>query len=87
MEEILPYMNIYQDEELTGRNEDLGIIGNDTFYNGNLGQDEDTPSDVIVPEEDMEDIPESLPNQEPEEDAPEGDNSDEDNPDEDNLDE
>ena len=72
MEEILPYMNIYQDEELTGRNEGLDIIGNDTFYNGNRYQDEDNSSsdDVDVPEEDVEDIPESLPNQEPEEESP-----------------
>ena len=79
MEEILPYMNIYQDEELTGKNESLDIIGNDTFYTGNRGQEDDTPSDedVVVPEEDMEDIPESLPNQEPE-----GENPEEDNPEE-----
>lgn len=28
LEEALPYMNIYPDEELTGRNTDLGICGN-----------------------------------------------------------
>lgn len=28
LEEALPYMNIYPDEELTGRNADLGICGN-----------------------------------------------------------
>ena len=73
MEEILPYMNIYQDEELTGKNEGLDIVGNDTFYNGNLNQNEGTlpDEDVVVPDEDMEDIPESLPNQEPEEGNPE----------------
>ena len=28
LEEVLPYMNIYPDEELTGRNADLGVTGN-----------------------------------------------------------
>lgn len=28
LEEVLPYMNIYPDEELTGKNEGLGITGN-----------------------------------------------------------
>lgn len=34
MKEVLPYMNIYQDEELTGINEDLDITGKDPYYNG-----------------------------------------------------
>lgn len=32
LEEVLPYMNIYPDEELTGTNAELGIIGKDPFY-------------------------------------------------------
>ncbi len=39
MEEVLPYMNIYQDEELTGVNVDLGITGTDAYYNGNQNTD------------------------------------------------
>ncbi len=31
LEEVLPYMNIYPDEELTGRNEELTISGSDVF--------------------------------------------------------
>ncbi|MGN1157755.1 MAG: peptidoglycan D,D-transpeptidase FtsI family protein [Agathobacter sp.] len=33
LEEVLPYMNIFPDEELTGINKDLGITGTDRFYN------------------------------------------------------
>ena len=32
LKEVLPYMNIYQDEELTGVNSGLGITGTDRFY-------------------------------------------------------
>ena len=32
LKEVLPYMNIYQDEELTGINSNLGITGTDPFY-------------------------------------------------------
>ena len=32
LEEVFPYMNIYQDEELTGVNKDLGITGTDKFF-------------------------------------------------------
>ena len=32
LKEVLPYMNIYQDEELTGINNNLGITGTDPFY-------------------------------------------------------
>ena len=35
LEEVFPYMNIYQDEELTGINKDLGITGTDPFYTKN----------------------------------------------------
>ncbi|MBO5260278.1 MAG: peptidoglycan glycosyltransferase [Agathobacter sp.] len=31
LEEVLPYMNIYPDEELTGANKDLGITGTDVL--------------------------------------------------------
>ena len=31
LEEVLPYMNIYPDEELTGANKDLGITGTDAL--------------------------------------------------------
>ena len=34
LEEVLPYMNIYPDEELTGRNQDLDITGTDVFFYG-----------------------------------------------------
>mgnify|MGYP006313740793 FL=1 len=37
LEEVLPYMNIYPDEELTGRNQDLDITGTDVFYYGGQG--------------------------------------------------
>ncbi len=34
LEEVLPYMNIYPDEELTGKNADLDITGTDVFFYG-----------------------------------------------------
>ncbi len=34
LEEVLPYMNIYPDEELTGANEGLDITGTDPFFYG-----------------------------------------------------
>lgn len=34
LEEILPYMNIYPDEELTGVNANLDITGTDPYFNG-----------------------------------------------------
>lgn len=40
LEEVLPYMNIYPDEELTGRNEGLDITGTDVFYYGNSAPEE-----------------------------------------------
>ena len=49
LEEVLPYMNIYPDEELTGRNADLGITGNNppshSFTNGAV---EETPQDDTI---------------------------------------
>lgn len=46
LEEVLPYMNIYPDEELTGVNKDLGITGRDPFYTGGNagGGASDTPN-------------------------------------------
>ncbi len=43
LEEVLPYMNIYQDEELTGANANLGITGTDVYFNGERPVDIDTP--------------------------------------------
>lgn len=34
LEEVLPYLNIYPDEELTGANADLDITGTDAFFYG-----------------------------------------------------
>lgn len=34
LEEVLPYMNIYPDEEKTGRNEDLDVTGQNAQYTG-----------------------------------------------------
>lgn len=34
LEEILPYMNIFQDEETTGKNANLDITGTDPYFNG-----------------------------------------------------
>lgn len=35
LEEVLPYMNIYPDEELTGKNEGLDVTGENAQWNGN----------------------------------------------------
>ena len=49
LEEVLPYMNIYPDEELTGKNADLEITGNNppshSFTNGAV---EETPQDDTI---------------------------------------
>lgn len=45
LEEVLPYMNIYPDEELTGRNQDLDITGTDVFYYGGQGGQSNTTND------------------------------------------
>lgn len=34
LEEILPYMNIFKDEETTGKNANLDITGTDPYFNG-----------------------------------------------------
>ena len=34
LEEVLPYMNIYPDEELTGKNKDLDVTGVNAQYTG-----------------------------------------------------
>jgi stage V sporulation protein D (sporulation-specific penicillin-binding protein) len=39
LKEVLPYMNIYPDEELTGVNENLTISGTDVF-------EDETPDDA-----------------------------------------
>lgn len=39
LEEVFPYMNIYPDEELTGRNADLDITGTDAFFYGEKRDD------------------------------------------------
>lgn len=64
MEELLPYMNIYQDEELTGKNEGLGIVGNDTFYNGNKLPEEDTPGAEDTPADEDTPVDEDIPTDE-----------------------
>ncbi len=53
LKEVLPYMNIYPDEELTGINADLDITGNDPYYTGRADaygeadrQPEETPEPV-----------------------------------------
>ena len=51
LEEVLPYMNIYPDEELTGRNADLDITGNnppDHSYTNGVG--EQTPAEDTIEE-------------------------------------
>ena len=61
LEDVFPYMNIYQDEELTGKNEGLDIIGTDPYYTGNHTPEEDTLQGTPVPEEGVDDVPDSLP--------------------------
>ena len=34
LEEILPYMNVFKDEETTGKNANLDITGTDPYFNG-----------------------------------------------------
>ena len=62
LKEVLPYMNVYQDEELTGKNEGLGITGVDPYYKGNQEPDT-TPSDTPIDDEGVSDVPDSLPNE------------------------
>ena len=62
LKEVLPYMNVYQDEELTGKNEGLGITGVDPYYKGNQEPDT-TPSDTPIDDEGISDVPDSLPNE------------------------
>ncbi len=50
LEEVLPYMNIYQDEELTGANANLDVTGTDPYFMGErdgeyLSIEEDAPED------------------------------------------
>jgi len=78
LKEVLPYMNIYPDEELTGINENLTITGTDIF---------DTPIDESVGEGDIfasgdeEDVPQSDPSEDtPAEDTPSEDTPSENDP-------
>lgn len=61
LKEVFPYMNIYQDEELTGKNDGLGITGTDPFYTGTH-----TPvagDDEPIPEETPDGSPAAVPGQ------------------------
>lgn len=51
LEEVLPYMNIYPDEEFTGANEGLGILGTDVL---NSEQTEEEPEAGATPEAGVE---------------------------------
>lgn len=70
LEEVFPYMNIYQDEELTGKNANLGITGTDPYYTGlqtPIAEEEDLPEETpegapaAVPGQDGEGEPEDTP--------------------------
>ena len=60
LEEVLPYMNIYPDEELTGVNEGLDITGTDPFFYGErdgqyLPAEGEQPLDPeVIPDDEME---------------------------------
>lgn len=49
LEEIYPYMNIFPDEELTGKNEGLDITGTDAYFMGERDGDyiHSTPSEPV----------------------------------------
>ncbi len=69
LEEVFPYMNIYQDEELTGKNADLGITGTDPYYTGLR-----TPTaedNEPIPEETPDGSPAAVPGQDEEGNTPE----------------
>ena len=63
LEEVLPYMNIYPDEEFTGANADLGILGTDVL---NSQKPENEPEAGAEPEAAPEGEPEATPEGEPE---------------------
>ena len=54
LEEVLPYLNIYPDEELTGRNEGLDITGTDVFFNGERDGDYSPVADEKPIEDDSQ---------------------------------
>ena len=58
LEEVLPYMNIYPDEEVTGRNQDLDITGTDVFFYGER-DGQYIPSGDIVDTDDETDTEDS----------------------------
>jgi stage V sporulation protein D (sporulation-specific penicillin-binding protein) len=47
LEEVLPYMNIYPDEELTGVNENLTISGSDVFEDEKPDEETDDVTDDV----------------------------------------
>ena len=51
LEEILPYMNIYPDEELKGTNADLDITGTDAYFTGERDGDYLPNTDNVVEDE------------------------------------
>ena len=61
-EEILPYMNIYPDEELKGTNANLDITGTDAYFMGERDGDY-LPSNVGETIEDVEENKEEAPEQ------------------------
>jgi stage V sporulation protein D (sporulation-specific penicillin-binding protein) len=65
LEEVLPYMNIYPDEELTGANENLTISGSDVFEDEKPVEETDDTSEGDA-EGDAEAEPDAEPDVEPE---------------------
>ena len=53
LEEIFPYMNIYPDEEKTGKNEGLDITGTDPYFMGERDGDYLSPTDNLPPTDDL----------------------------------
>jgi stage V sporulation protein D (sporulation-specific penicillin-binding protein) len=81
LKEVLPYMNIYPDEELTGANENLTISGSDglvgTVQTGSQTQDDDqsaTPDETqgddqsTTPDEEQGDDQSTTPDEEQDDD-------------------
>lgn len=69
LEEVLPYMNIYPDEELTGANFGLTITGTDSFENTPEDEQPEDSGDIFEQEEEREEgegEPQEEPEQEPE---------------------
>ena len=70
LEEVLPYLNIYPDEELTGINKKLDIAGNPVEETEQEPEIEDEPEEALEPE--AEDKPEGEALEPEAEDKPEG---------------